>query len=168
MIELGFRRVYAGYEWLRDGASPFDAMSACRLQSPNWWRTARDALAAARALLEGSPEPPLDGGQTDLTGDDQAWLVAAAVRWTFEAAVAMRLPYGALQPGEAWALGWRGTWPECTSAGGDSTLAACRTILAAAAVRCRREGVVLDRLVAALDHAAHVRAVCYTRRQSHR
>lgn len=157
--------MYAAFEWLRDDASPFDAMTACRLQSPNWWRTARDALAAARVLLDGPPESRLSASQTDLTADDQAWLVAGAVLWAFEAAVALRLPYGALQAAETWSIGWSGACREITRAGEGQTLSPCRAVLAAAGMRCRREAVTPDRLAAALDRAAHARSICYTQRQ---
>lgn len=164
-VEPAFRRLYAAYEWLRDGASPFDVMTACRLQSPNWWRTARDALAAAQSLLDDLPVVD-SGSQASTVLDDQAWLVAMAVRWAFEAAVALRLPYVALQPAESWALGWRGLCSQqVTTSGDDATIAACRAVLTAAGARCQGEGIAPDLYAAALDHAGRVGAVCYTERQ---
>ncbi len=165
-IEPAFRRLYAVYEWLRDDASPFDAMTACRLQSPNWWRTACDALAAARVQLDDPPQLPSDGNQTGVAPADPARRMASTACRVFEAAVALRLPYDALQPGEAWAMGWHGAWREMASGeNGAPMIAACRTLLAAAGSRSRRDGLPPDRLAAALDHAEHASAVCYTERQ---
>lgn len=170
-VERAFRRLYATYEWLRDGASPFDAMTACRLQSPNWWRTARDALAAAWALLGDAPEPAAgaaNGHPNDEGAGNQAWRVAGAIRWAVEAAVALRLPYAALQPAEAWATGWRGVCRDTARDGGsDGTAAPCRMVLQSAGARCRREGCSPAELAGALDHAERGLAVCYTERRSH-
>lgn len=168
---MAFRRLYTTYEWLRDGASPFDAMTACRLQSPNWWRTARDALAAAWVLLDGASQPAAgvaDGRLTEDDDCDQAQRVAAALRWIIEAAVALRLPYDALQPAEAWAAGWRGDCRDTTRSrdiGG--VTASCRAALVAVGARCRREGCAPARLAAALEHAERALAVCYTERRGH-
>lgn len=170
-IERAFRRLYATYEWLRDGASPFDAMTACRLQSPNWWRTARDALAAAWALLEGPREPATLATDERLTGDDArdpAQCVAGAIRWSIEAAVALRLPYAALRPAEAWAAGWCDVCRDVARDEGDGgVVAACRIALVAAGARCRREGCSPTQLAAALGHAERVLTLCYTERRSH-
>ena len=169
-VERAFRQIYATYEWLRDSASPFDTMTACRLQSPNWWRTARDALVAAWALLEGTSEPVASAAEqrraTEEGAGYQAQRVAAAIHWTIEAAVALRLPYEALQPAEAWAAGWSGV-SRATTRSGDGVTASCRAAFMAAGVRSQREGCLPARLPAALDQAERALAVCYTERRSH-
>ncbi|HEX6799572.1 MAG TPA: hypothetical protein VF116_17830 [Ktedonobacterales bacterium] len=141
------------------------------MQSPNWWRTARDALAAAWALLGDALEPAANaaiGRPNDEGTGDQAWRVAGAIRWAVEAAVALRLPYSALQPAEAWAAGWRGVCRDTARDGGGEGIAvSCRMVLQSAGARCRSEGCSPVELVGALDHAGRALAVCYTERRSH-
>jgi hypothetical protein len=147
-------------------------MTACRLQAPNWWRTARDALLAAQMLLGDVPElaagGPTEGRRDDAEGH-QLQAVTAAIRWAIEAAVALRMPYDALQPAAAWRAGWRGTcWDAMMSPSGDGVAEASRAALAAAGARCRCVGLAPEQVAAALDQAEHAVAVCYTeRRGSH-
>jgi hypothetical protein len=134
-LDRTLRALYTAYEALRDTPTPpalaqFHTPLADLLRTTNWWSSAQQQLAAARAALSEAPSPAA-------TAYDDAAVsaLARALSATLLAAVLLRLPYDAWRPDAALLAGRQ---PANSVQSALTSLASeCATILAEIGVYCR-------------------------------